>query len=333
MEVLNYASRHCTLMRLMAEYRIGTGGWAYFQVPGMDPLAAYSKAYNFVEVNSTFYETPPLKQVASWRERVPVDFEFSVRCHKDLTHKYKLEPTSQAHEVLLGSIEICRTLKAPILLLETPPSFKVTAKRANAVGDLVSSTNLSGIRVAWEIRGEGQGKQLPDYLQKVMQDLDIIHCVDISREDPAYKTDILYTRLFGKGKHNIYQFDDKEIRQIHEKVKKGKEKKVVLSFHGLKMYLDAARFKVYEEKLTLPPVTRSVGLSSLREVLVEDAKFPTTKKDLIEKQGWKVFDFTPTERIHASEILHTLPEKSYQSLDEVIAAVKSEGACSKTSKQ
>jgi uncharacterized protein YecE (DUF72 family) len=316
-------------MKLMAEYRIGAGGWAYFQVPGIDPLAAYSKAFNFVEVNSTFYETPPLKQVASWRERVPVDFEFSVRCHKDLTHKYKLEPTSQAHEVLLRSIEICRTLKAPILLLETPSSFKVTAKKANAVRDLVTSTNMSGIRVAWEIRGEGQGKQLPEYLQKVMQDLDIIHCVDISREDPAYRADILYTRLFGKGKHNIYQFDDKELRQIHEKAKKGKEKKVVLSFHGLKMYLDAARFKVYDEKLILPPVTRSVGLSSLREVLSEDAKFPSTKKDLIEVQGWKVFDSTPTERIHASEVLEALTEKSYQSLDEVMATLRSEGALSK----
>jgi uncharacterized protein YecE (DUF72 family) len=320
-------------MRLMAEYRIGTGGWAYFQVPGMDPLTSYSKAFNFVEVNSTFYETPPLKQVASWRERVPVDFEFSVRCHKDLTHKYKLEPTSQAHEVLLGSIEICRTLKAPILLLETPPSFKVTARKANAVRDLVTSSNMSGIRVAWEVRSESQGKQLPNFLQRIMQDLNMIHCVDLSKDGPKYNTDIMYTRLFGKGKHNIYQFDDKELKQIHEKIKKGKEKKVVLSFHGLKMYLDAARFKVYDEKLTLPPVTTSVGLSSLREVLVEDSKFPTTKKDLIENQGWKVFDLTPTERIHASEVLQVLTEKSYQSLDDVIAALKSEGALSRVYQQ
>ncbi|CAG1005171.1 MAG: hypothetical protein OIN86_09285 [Candidatus Methanoperedens sp.] len=24
---------------------IGAGGWAYFQVPGMDPLAAYARAF------------------------------------------------------------------------------------------------------------------------------------------------------------------------------------------------------------------------------------------------------------------------------------------------
>jgi hypothetical protein len=36
----------------------------------------------------------------------------------------------------------------------------------------------------------------------------------------------------------------------------------------------------------------AIGLESLRSVLEEDAKFPVTKSELIEKQGWKVFDLT-----------------------------------------
>jgi uncharacterized protein YecE (DUF72 family) len=308
-------------MRSMAEYRIGAGGWAYFQVPGTDSLTAYSNAFNFVEVNTTFYETPPIQQVIVWRQKVPSDFEFSVRCHKDLTHKYNLEPTNESHRILRENIQICETLRAPIMQIQTPQSFKVTKHRSDGVKDLLSSASMKGIRVAWEIRSIRQGENLPSYLQKVMQDLDIIHCVDISREDPAYSSDIMYTRLFGKGRHNIYQFDDKELGKIREKAVKGKEKKVVLSFHGLKMYLDAARFKVYKEKLTFPRVTKSVGLSSLREVLSEDAKFPSTKKALIEREGWKVFDLSPTVRIHSSEILTKLPKKSYASLDEVISAL------------
>jgi len=27
----------------------GAGGWAYFQVPGMDPLAAYARAFDLTE--------------------------------------------------------------------------------------------------------------------------------------------------------------------------------------------------------------------------------------------------------------------------------------------
>ncbi|MCW3977383.1 MAG: DUF72 domain-containing protein, partial [Candidatus Bathyarchaeota archaeon] len=73
----------------MTRYLIGAGGWAYFRVPGLHPLKAYSKAFNFVEVNSTFYETPNVKLVESWRKLVPPDFEFTVRCNKALTHKHK----------------------------------------------------------------------------------------------------------------------------------------------------------------------------------------------------------------------------------------------------
>ncbi len=69
---------------------IGAGGWAYFRVPGMDALAAYAKAFDFVEVSATFYTNPSIEIVRSWRRRVPEDFTFSVRCHKDLTHKYLL---------------------------------------------------------------------------------------------------------------------------------------------------------------------------------------------------------------------------------------------------
>ncbi|MBE0524458.1 MAG: DUF72 domain-containing protein, partial [Methanosarcinales archaeon] len=47
----------------MSEYKIGAGGWAYFNIPGMDPLKAYSQAFDFVEVNTTFYQTPSREMV------------------------------------------------------------------------------------------------------------------------------------------------------------------------------------------------------------------------------------------------------------------------------
>jgi uncharacterized protein YecE (DUF72 family) len=274
-----------------------------------------------VEVNSTFYETPALSMVASWRERVPRDFEFSVRVHRDLTHKYKLKPTEESLGLLRRDIEICRTLRAPILQMQTPPSLEITKSKASAIRDLLGSSDTRGIRVAFEIRAKPDGKVLPEYLLRMMQDLNMIHCVDLSRDDPAYSTDTVYTRLFGKGRHNIYQFDDKELKLIDQKIKKSKEKKVVLSFHGLKMYIDAARFKVYNETLGFPPVTKSVGVSSLREVLSEDPRFPATKEQLIKDQGWKVFDLTPSERIHSSEILGKLPNRRYRSVDEIIKAL------------
>ncbi|MGE5532971.1 MAG: DUF72 domain-containing protein, partial [Bacillota bacterium] len=66
----------------MVEYLVGTGGWAYFKVPNEPSLETYSKIFNFVEVNFTFYEYPRMSLVEGWRRRVPSEFVFSVRCHQ-----------------------------------------------------------------------------------------------------------------------------------------------------------------------------------------------------------------------------------------------------------
>jgi uncharacterized protein YecE (DUF72 family) len=297
------------------DFRIGTGGWAYFQVPGMDSLAAYSKAFDFVEVNSTFYSIPRINEVTSWRKRVKSDFEFSVRCHQDLTHKYNLRPIAESYQILNEMILICKTLDANILHIQTPPTFKITPSKADSIRDLFSSLQLKGIRLAWEIR---QRQQWPSYLTNLMQDFNIIPCVDLSKEEEPFSMDVLYSRLFGKGSHNIYQFEDKELRNINNKASEGDQKKVILSFHSLKMFKDAARLKIFKETGNFPSITNSTGLSSLKEVLSEDAKFPSTKKELVIHQGWKIFDLTSIERIHAHKILGKLSERNYSNLDEVL---------------
>ena len=50
-------------MKWLAEYLVGTGGWAYFKVPNKSSLKAYSEVFNFVEVNQTFYEYPDMRVV------------------------------------------------------------------------------------------------------------------------------------------------------------------------------------------------------------------------------------------------------------------------------
>jgi uncharacterized protein YecE (DUF72 family) len=37
----------------VTDYFVGTGGWAYFKVPGESSLKAYSEVFNFIEVNYT----------------------------------------------------------------------------------------------------------------------------------------------------------------------------------------------------------------------------------------------------------------------------------------
>lgn len=300
----------------MSEEYIGAGGWAYFKVPGMDPLAAYSNAFDFVEVNSTFYTTPSVEMARSWRQRVPDEFTFSVRCHKDLTHKYLLSPCRESYEILARSLCICSELRAKILHIQTPLSFNPDEK-LKEIRDLFSSIDLGTVKLAWEIRG-----RIAQETIDLMHDIGIIHCTDVSKEMPSNDSDILYSRLFGHGKHNLYQFDDKELLDIDTKIREKGLEKAYLTFHGPRMYKDAARLKVYRKSKTFPNVTKTKGLESLKSVIKDDAKFPVTKNELIEKQGWKVFDLTEKEHIHASLLLENLPDGWYGSVEEVIGILK-----------
>lgn len=297
----------------MTRFLIGAGGWAYFQIPGVHPLVAYSKAFNFVEVNYTFYKYPTARMVERWKRTVPGDFMFTVRCHQDLTHRIGLKPVDQAYAIISKMIGVCRILEAPFLHLLTPSNYVFDNMKIEQARDFLSSVNFKGVRLAWEVRSHLTAK-----LVGLMRDLEIVHSVDLSNEEPAFESDVIYTRLFGKGEHNIYQFTDEELTEIDQKILKAQAKVAIITFHGIRMSSDASRFKKYKETKEFAPVTDYTGVASARAVLQEDAKFPSTKTELVKHQGWKVIDLTADKRVHLSELLHKLPEKTYDNVQEVV---------------
>jgi uncharacterized protein YecE (DUF72 family) len=294
---------------------VGTGGWAYLNVGRGDRLKAYSRLFNFVEVNSTFYSYMPLKVIRSWRFRVPTNFIFSVRCHRDLTHKFRLEPREESYEVFNKMVEVCKVLGAPIMHLQTPEFLEMDRFACRSARDLLSSVALGGVRIALEVRG-GLSKEVIN----LMMDLNLVPCVDLSRGTSPFQSDILYTRLFGKGYHTLYEFDDDELIEIEEKVKRGNQKQAFLVFHSLKMYEDAQRLKIRLEKGIFPQSRRSVGLEALTKLLSE-VLFPCSKDEVVKKVGWRSIDTTSGRRIHVSRLLEKIPAKIYLSVDDVVREV------------
>jgi uncharacterized protein YecE (DUF72 family) len=296
----------------LTEYLIGTGGWAHFKIPKKTALRAYSEKFDFVEVNNTFYKYPGIRAVERWRRTVPRDFTFSVRCHHDLTHKIGLKPVDDAFQAFSAMIEICRALEAPILHLLTPRQYAFNREKRELARDFFSSIDQKEILLAWEVRST-----VDTELAGLMEDFRIIHSVDISRKAPAYQSEILYSRIFGKAKHNIYQFTDEELVDIYQRIQEAEVKKAVVTFHGIRMSGDALRFKQFRESGEFMPITAFTGVASAEAVLQEDARFPTTREALISHQGWKVIDLAHDKRVHLSELLRRIPEKRYNSVKEV----------------
>lgn len=110
---------------------IGCSGWSYSGWKGhfypkhmenKNYLSYYSKYFNFVEIDSTYYKIPSRYVVRAWKDKTPSDFRFTLKFPKMITHERKLEDVSKHLSILFYSLEpiIDKTI---MLLIQLPPHF------------------------------------------------------------------------------------------------------------------------------------------------------------------------------------------------------------------
>lgn len=95
---------------------VGTSGWSYDHWDGVlyppgttaaGRLESYARHFDTVELNSSFYRWPRPAGFASWRDRVPEGFRFSVKAARGLTHAKRLrEPDLWVQRMAAGWPEL-----------------------------------------------------------------------------------------------------------------------------------------------------------------------------------------------------------------------------------
>jgi uncharacterized protein YecE (DUF72 family) len=109
---------------------LGTMGWSYSfwkiypeEMKSKRYLNEYSKRFNSVEINNTFYRIPKRETVKNWTEQVPQDFRFAIKFPQSITHSKDLLYNHEKMEVFLNRIKNLDSKKGP-LLLQFPPWLK-----------------------------------------------------------------------------------------------------------------------------------------------------------------------------------------------------------------
>jgi uncharacterized protein YecE (DUF72 family) len=111
--------------------RLGAQGWNYDAWVGpffptgtrsADYLAVYARAFDTVEVDSTFYAIPPSKTIRGWAERVPADFVFSLKLPQEITHENRLRNSG---DLLASFADRARELGSKLgsILIQLGPEF------------------------------------------------------------------------------------------------------------------------------------------------------------------------------------------------------------------
>ena len=116
----------------LEDLRIGCSGWSYKDWEGhfypkslaaKDYLSYYSKVFNCVEIDSSFYRIPNQFMVTQWRNNTPPGFLFSPKLPKKITHDSKLQGVSSTLVYFYSTLSKLKDKLGPIAV-QLPPSIK-----------------------------------------------------------------------------------------------------------------------------------------------------------------------------------------------------------------
>jgi uncharacterized protein YecE (DUF72 family) len=119
------------ILLMNAHIRLGTQGWNYdawvgpFYPIGTRPadyLTVYARAFDTVEVDSTFYAVPPVKTVRGWYDRTPAGFTFALKLPQEITHERKLRDIDDVAGLFYDRARELREKLGPVLI-QLGPDF------------------------------------------------------------------------------------------------------------------------------------------------------------------------------------------------------------------
>jgi len=120
-----------------AELHIGTSGWHYkhwlgefypAKIPSAKMLEWYSRHFDTVELNNSFYRLPTGQAFLHWRSVAPAGFTFAVKASRFITHMKKLKDPELSLENFLERARLLREKLGPILF-QLPPRWPVNVER------------------------------------------------------------------------------------------------------------------------------------------------------------------------------------------------------------
>src|SRR5262252_1443055 len=133
-------------------WRVGTSGWSYppssgpgtwtglfYPLAKTDELKFYSRFFNAVEINSTFYRPCGSKTAEGWVKRTPEGFEFTVKAWQQFTHKKGDWSPSDVDQFREGILPLIESDKLGCILFQFPASFKQTPETVEQLKTLLDS--------------------------------------------------------------------------------------------------------------------------------------------------------------------------------------------------
>jgi uncharacterized protein YecE (DUF72 family) len=227
---------------MAGEILVGTSSWAdpgfveEWYPPGMaarDRLEWYSRRFDAVEVNSSFYAIPEPGTVARWAEVTPDRFVFDYKLHRalsrhaaqvdslppDMREDADLGPRGRVHltpqlerELVKRTLEAVKPLehagKMGAFLLQLTPSFSPSRHQLDELANLVDALGDRPLAIEFRHRGWVEDDRIESTLEWLTEHRAAFVAVDAPKEvhvpimpdvDAVTRPDLAYIRLHGRN--------------------------------------------------------------------------------------------------------------------------------------
>lgn len=174
-------------MSASGEIRIGISGWRYkgwrgeFYPAGLAQrreLEFASQSFNSIELNGTFYSLQRPESFAGWYDETPLDFVFSVKGSRYITHMLRLANVQTPLATFFAQGILRLKDKLGPVLWQLPPNFKYDRARLENFFSILPRSHKQAAKLA-----KGHDQRLDGRAwTRVLKDRPLRHAIEIRHE-------------------------------------------------------------------------------------------------------------------------------------------------------
>ena len=142
----------------MTNFYLGCAVWSYKEWVGnlyppkskaSDFLSLYSRRFNTVEGNTTFYATPTTETIEKWATQTPAEFKFCPKLNRQITHQGTLLPRVNKALIFLERMTGLNS-RLGTTFIQLPPSY--SPQYLDDLTKFLSICSQSNLSLALEVR-------------------------------------------------------------------------------------------------------------------------------------------------------------------------------------
>ena len=218
-------------------YYIGCSGFYYRDwkgkfypedLPQKEWFSYYTRHFNTVEINSTFYHFPRIENLRRWNRQAPSEFMFSVKAPRMITHIKRFKHTEDVLFEFYTVVTTALQEKLGPVLFQLPPSITFDEDFLYATLDQLDRRS----RNVLEFRHPSWWNERT---YSILEEYRVAFCSLSAPQLPeelVQTTDFLYIRFHGKETWYRYRYTEEELKTWAARIEHAHAKEVFAYFNN-----------------------------------------------------------------------------------------------------